>query len=66
MSLLNQLEDGQHCIDEILSFDGDILEIIRSCISKGERADRGFGQSKFISHQDLNYHTRQQELPAST
>ena len=28
VSLLNQLEDGQHCTDEIQSFDGDISESI--------------------------------------
>ena len=49
VSLLNQLEDGQHHTIVLWSPDSDI-DI------EGEKADYGWGLHQFIPHQDLSYH----------
>ena len=54
VSLLNQLEDGQHHTWQPWSPD-DLPERASGRVTKGERADRGWGQAHFMSHQDLNY-----------
>ena len=54
VSLLNQLEDGQHLTREPWSPDDDVPEDISGRVTKGERA-AGWGHSAFIPHQDLKY-----------
>ena len=48
VSLLNQLEDGQHRTEEVWSPADDALEDISGCVT-------GKGHLRFISHQDLYY-----------
>ena len=55
VSLLNQLEDGQHHTEELWSPDGDVPEDARERVTAGEIADKGWGQTEFILHQDLVY-----------
>ena len=53
VSLLNQLEDGQHHTREPWSPDDDIPELTSGRVTGKEKASRSWGQRKFISHQDL-------------
>ena len=53
VSLLNQLEDGQHRTREPWSPDDDIPELTSGRVTGEEKASRSWGQRKFISHQDL-------------
>ena len=53
VSLLNQLEDGQHQTKELWSPYRDIPEDISGRVTGRDRADKGWGQPKFIPHQDL-------------
>ena len=55
VSLLNQLEDGQHYTKEPWSSDDNISVYSNGRVTEGERA-AGWGYSDFISHQALNYH----------
>ena len=52
VSLLNQLEDGQHYTRELWLPDDDISEL-SACVTGKERASHSWGRPKFISHQDL-------------
>ena len=53
VSLLNQLEDGQHRTREPWSPDRDIPEDSSGRVTGKERAASGWGHPKFMSHQDL-------------
>ena len=53
VSLLNQLEDGQHHTESLWAPDCTVPENARGCVTDGERADNGFGKSQFIPHLDL-------------
>ena len=55
VSLLNQLEDGQHHTRQLWSPTSDIAEAYRNHVTLRERATEGWGQLRFISHQDLHY-----------
>ena len=55
VSLLNQLEDGQHYTKGPWSPDYYIPEDTSGRVTEGERAVKGCGYSKFICHQDLAY-----------
>ena len=55
VSLLNQLEDGQHHTRQLWSPDSDVPENTSRRVTEGERAVDGRGQPQFISHQDLSY-----------
>ena len=55
VSLLNQLQDGQHHTMNIWSHDERIPETACGRITQGEKAACGYGQYKFISHKDLKY-----------
>ena len=59
VSLLNQLEDGQHYTKQIWSPDIHIPEVFSGRVTGMERANSGWGQSPFIFHQELNYHGNQ-------
>ena len=54
MSLLNQLEDGQHHTRETWSLSDNVPKSSRR-VTEGERGKTGWGQPQFISHQDLIY-----------
>ena len=54
VSLLNQLEDGQHHTAEPWSPDDDVSEDISGRVTKGERA-AGWGIVVFIPNKDLKY-----------
>ena len=54
VSLLNQLEDGQHHTREPWSPDDDVTEDTSGRVTAGEKAN-GWGFSKFIPYQDLSY-----------
>ena len=54
VSLLNQLEDGQHLTREPWSPDDDVPESSSGRVTIGERA-AGWGYNAFIAHQDLKY-----------
>ena len=54
VSLLNQLEDGQHCTAQPWSPEDDIAEKASGRVAEGEIAVTGRGR-QFISHQDLCY-----------
>ena len=54
VSLLNQLEDGQHLTREPWSPNDDVPEHSSGRATKGERA-AGWGYAVFIPHQDLKY-----------
>ena len=56
VSLLNQLEDGQHHIVRLWPPDYHIPEDASGRVIQGERAASGFGKPQFISHKDLSYH----------
>ena len=53
VSLLNQLEDGQHHTKQLWSPDRDISEHASGRVTVKERAASGWGQREFISHQYL-------------
>ena len=55
VSLLNQLEDGQHCTRQPWSPGSNIPEDYRGRVTDSERAGTGWGYPKFISHQELSY-----------
>ena len=55
VSLLNQLEDGQHFTKQLWSPSSDIAEAYRNRVTLRERAVEGWGQLRFIAHQDLHY-----------
>ena len=55
VSLLNQLEDGQHHTRELWSLSDNVWERTSGRVTEGERARRGWGQRQFISHQYLIY-----------
>ena len=55
VSLLNQLEDGQHHTEEPWSPDEDVPEDTSGRVTEGERASFGWGQPQFIPQQDLAY-----------
>ena len=54
VSLLNQLEDGQHHTKDLLSLHSEIPERYRERVTGRERAASGWGLPKFISLRDLN------------
>ena len=53
VSLLNQLEDGQHHTREPWAPGDNIPERTSGRVTGKERAARGWGHADFISHQDL-------------
>ena len=55
VSLLNQLEDGQHFTKEVWSPDDDVPEECSRRVTVGERGVDSWGFEEFISHQDLSY-----------
>ena len=55
VSLLNQLEDGQHLTKQAWSPDRVIPEDTSGRVTEGERAANGWGYPEFISQQDLSY-----------
>ena len=55
VSLLNQLEDGQHLTREPWSPGDDVPERTSGRVTEGQKAANGWGQSSFISKQDLSY-----------
>ena len=55
VSLINQLEDGQHLTRQVWSPDEDIPEGSSGHVTEGERARKGLGRTKFIPYQDLTY-----------
>ena len=55
VSLLNQLEDGQHHTRQIWPPDSFVSDRFGSCVTEEERANCCWGLPLFISHQDLNY-----------
>ena len=55
VSLLNQLEDGQHLTREPWSLSDNIPEESSGRVTEGERANDGWGYDQFIHHQDLIY-----------
>ena len=55
VSLLNQLEDGQHYTRELWSPGSNIPDNYRGRVTDGDRASKGREYHKFISHQELSY-----------
>lgn len=55
LSLLNQLEDGQQHTGQAFSPQPEISKSACARVIKGQRASNRWGQSQFISHQDLGY-----------
>ena len=55
VSLLNQLEDGQHVTRELWSPDDDVPEDTSGRVTKRDRADSGWGRSLFIHYKGLGY-----------
>ena len=55
VSLLNQLEDGQHHTEEPWSPDDDVPEDTSGRVTESETVDYCWGQSQFIPHNDLGY-----------
>ena len=53
VSLLNQLEDEQHYTGDV--WPPDAPEAVSGRVTEGDRADKGYGQPRFISHRDLKY-----------
>ena len=56
VSLLNQLEDGQHLTMKLWSPDSDTSEDASGRLIGRKRAGTGIGKPYFISHQDLGCH----------
>ena len=55
VSLLNQLEDGQHHTKQVWSSGWDIPKNTCKRVTEGKRGKEGWGQRQFIHHQDLSY-----------
>ena len=55
VSLLNQLEDGQHHTKEPWSLSDNVPESSSRRVTEGERAKEGWGYRHFVSQQDLIY-----------
>ena len=55
VSLLNQLKDSEHFTRQLWSSSSDIAGTYRNRVTLRERATEGWGQFRFISHQDLHY-----------
>ena len=55
VSLLNQLEDGQHHTMQVWSLNHNVPEGVKRRVTEGERAGGGWGLPKFIPHEDLSY-----------
>ena len=55
VSLLNQLEDGQHHTKEPWSLSDNVPEDTSGRVTEGERAVHGWGYTSFIRQQDLMY-----------
>ena len=55
VTLLNQLEDGQHHTQQLWSPDSDVDENARKRVTEGARASSANGTHKFIPHEDLDY-----------
>ena len=55
VSLLNQLEDGQHHTKEPWSLSDNVPESSSERVTEGERARNCWGCHQFISQQDLSY-----------
>ena len=53
VSLLNQLEDGQHHTERLWTPDCTVPEVAERRVMEGERAANGFGKRQFIPHLDL-------------
>ena len=68
VSLLNQLEDGQHHTMELWSLDCDLVQEVSGRVTVTLRASKGRGQRQFISHKNLGYQgdTNQQFLNNDT
>ena len=54
VSLLNQLEDGQHCTLQIWSH-SDTPKTASRRVTQGRVAHTAWGQDEYISHNDLDY-----------
>ena len=54
VSLLNQLEDGQHLTEELWSPDHEVPEETSGRVTEGERANTCWGLHRFVRHQDLS------------
>ena len=54
VSLLNQLEDGQHHTGQVWSPD-EVTEDVSGRVTGRTRADCGWGLPQFIPHEDLSY-----------
>ena len=61
VSLLNQLEDGQHHTRQLSSPYSDIPESSSGRVTEGERSE-GWGNAEFVSHEDLDNDTNKQFL----
>ena len=55
VSLLNQLEDGQHRTMDVWSPSHTVGKIATGRVTERERAVKGWGQPKFIHQKDLSY-----------
>ena len=55
VTLLNQLEDGQHHTQQLWSPDSDVDENARKRVTEGARASSANGTHQFIPHEDLDY-----------
>ena len=55
VSLLNQLEDGQHHTKQVWSPGSDVPESNSRRVTEGERGKHSWGYSQFICHRDLIY-----------
>ena len=55
VSLLNQLEDGQHHTEQVWSPSSNVPEDTSGRVTEGERARFGWGLHQFIRQQDLIY-----------
>ena len=68
VSLLNQLEEGQHLTKQVWSPSSNVPENTSGRVTEGERASGGWGQPAFIPHQDLAYQSdkKQHFLKADT
>ena len=53
VSLLNQLEDGQHHTSQLSSPNSNIPESSSGCVTEGEISE-GWGKAEFVSHEDLD------------
>ena len=58
VSLLNQLEDGQHCTRQLWSPDSNVSEATSNRVTGREKASAFWGLPRFVSHQDLSCNGR--------